>query len=273
MASVINAHPARSFASCTSGIGFRGATFMKTEAGVAENPTYRVRHRKRRTAVLVKDVTRLSTSMLMVELQAPELKDLASASFDDHISLVLPHAGDFDGPQLRKYTPLALDRSQGSLSVMCALRGAGPATRWASSMRQGQYIEIEWPRESTVIAQDFDWYLLMGDETAIPAMVRAWDELPGSAAIVALALIDDGSARISIPPRQRANWKWTYRKQTHGHAAELIEALTTCYPRTGDGYAWIAGESFMTNALEAALIERFGHNPEWLRATAYWHPT
>ena len=46
----------------------------------------------------------------------------------------------------------------------------GPATSWAKAAVPGDTLEIGGPRGPTIVANDFDWFLLVGDETALPAI-------------------------------------------------------------------------------------------------------
>jgi NADPH-dependent ferric siderophore reductase len=80
------------------------------------------------------------------------------------------------------------------LHIDFAIHDAGPATDWALRARIGDALEIGGPRGSAVIPMEFDWYLLIGDETGLPAIGRRLEELPaGSRALVIVrrALIDE----------------------------------------------------------------------------------
>jgi NADPH-dependent ferric siderophore reductase len=81
-----------------------------------------------------------------------------------------------------------------------ALHGEGPAASWAAQAAVGQTLTVAGPRGSFVVPNDFDWYVLIGDETALPAIARRLEELPaGCRAIVRLALAD-AADRALLPP-------------------------------------------------------------------------
>ena len=73
---------------------------------------------------------------------------------------------------MRDYTPRAFDAAGNRLTIDFALHDAGPATAWALNARPGETLLIGGPRGSTVVPDDFDFYLLAGDETALPSIGR-----------------------------------------------------------------------------------------------------
>ena len=85
----------------------------------------------------------------------------------------------------RDYTPRRYDAGRNELVIDFALHDAGPATDWAAQAEPGQQLAVGGPRGSFVVPDDFDWYLFIGDETALPAIGRRLEELrAGARAIV-----------------------------------------------------------------------------------------
>src|SRR6185436_499825 len=80
-------------------------------------------------------------------------------------------------PPARDFTPRRFDVASGTFVIDFALHDAGPATNWAVAAKVGDTLEIGGPRGSAVIPDDFDWYILIGDETALPAIGRRVEEL------------------------------------------------------------------------------------------------
>jgi NADPH-dependent ferric siderophore reductase len=140
-----------------------------------------IRRDMRRRLVTVTDVERITLRMQRITFESPDLRDFESAAPDDYIKLFFPtadHAGANAAQVcMRDYTPRHFDPAAARLTVDFALHEAGPATCWALQARAGDTIEIGGPRKSNVVADDFDWYLLIGDETALPAIGRRVEEL------------------------------------------------------------------------------------------------
>ena len=156
----------------------------------------RVRHELRRRRLQVSRVTRLSPHIVSITFTGPDLAGFVSASFDDHVKLMLPPPGVSelvlpelgpDGPSfpegaprpvMRDYTPRRFDAAALELDIEFAIHGDGPAATWAAQAQPGQMVGIGGPRGSFLIPEAFDWHLLVGDDTALPAIARRLEELP-----------------------------------------------------------------------------------------------
>src|SRR5215207_5012534 len=133
----------------------------------------RVRRETRRRHATVSAMEMLSPRMKRIVLSSPELADFESSAHDDHVKLFFA-AGDAPGspPSARDFTPRTFDCALQTLTVDFVLHAHGPATSWARDARVGTTLEIGGPRGSTIVRDVFDWYLLIGDESALPAIAR-----------------------------------------------------------------------------------------------------
>ncbi|MET0209323.1 MAG: siderophore-interacting protein, partial [Burkholderiaceae bacterium] len=163
----------------------------------------RVRHPLEVRRCTVLRVVPLTPGVVRVTFGGEALRRFVSASFDDHVKLMLPPPGgrplvlpvpgpdgpalpaDAERPTMRDFTPRSFDPSRGELDIEFALHGHGPAAAWAARAQPGQEVGIGGPRGSLVIPTDFDWHLLVGDETALPAIARRLEELPADATVIA----------------------------------------------------------------------------------------
>src|ERR1700734_1739633 len=84
----------------------------------------------------------------------------------------------------RDFTPRRYAPAAGTLEIDFAIHDAGPATRWAAQAKPGDTLALGGPRGSFVIPSAYDWHLLAGDETALPAISRRLAELPAGARTV-----------------------------------------------------------------------------------------
>ena len=128
----------------------------------------RVRHELKKRELQVQRVERLSPLFQRVTLTGDSLADFVSAAHDDHVKIIL---SDATGETvMREYTPREFDTIARTLVLDFALHGEGPAASWAAQAAVGQTLTVAGPRGSFVVANDFDWYVLIGDETALPAI-------------------------------------------------------------------------------------------------------
>lgn len=220
----------------------------------------RVRHEIKRRALQVRRVERLSPGMVRVVLGGEVLSDFVSASFDDHVKIFFPTAGE---PVARDYTPRRYDPVAQELAVDFALHGDGPAADWARQAAPGQPLTVAGPRGSFVVPVDYDWHLLAGDETALPAVARRLEELPaGTRAIVRLQVA--AGDRQALASAAQLDLQWL------DDEAALLQSVRALQWPAGEGYAWCAAEAGVAAALRRIVVDEKGHDRRAIRAAAYW---
>jgi NADPH-dependent ferric siderophore reductase len=234
----------------------------------------RVRHEPRRRQLEVKRVEKISAHMVRVALGG-DLEGFTSLGFDDHIKLFFPDgppAADGTPPTLsRDYTPRRYDPATNTLEIEFVLHDAGPATRWAEQVQPGQPLQIGGPRGSFIIPLNFDWHLLIGDDTALPAIARRLAELPAGTKAVVLAEVDGPADQVPLESAADVTVTWAYRNGAPaGTSNVLAKTLKTLSLPKVDYYAWVACESLTAKALRAQLLAEHGANPKWMRAAGYW---
>jgi NADPH-dependent ferric siderophore reductase len=231
----------------------------------------RVRRETRRRTLTLASIEKLTPRMLRLGFTSSDLHDFDSASYDDHIKLFFPAAqkpGD-EKPPARDFTPRRFDTARGTFVIDFALHEAGPATQWAANAKVGDTLEIGGPRGSAVVPDDFDWYLLVGDETALPAIGRRVEELRADVP-VATFVVDDAGAAQSFPTKAAWTPRWIARRGTTDDAALLRAALADFDLPQGDGFVWIAAEAAVARTVRTYLVEERGHKREWTKAHGYW---
>lgn len=247
----------------------------------------RVRHETRMRMLRVARTERVTPRLLRVTLTGDDLQGFVSAAADDHVKVFFParpgeapilpsgppgtHASA-DGPRpiARDYTPRRYDSQRNELDLEFSLHGDGPAAQWASHAAVGQQLAIGGPRGSFVVTGAFDWYLLVGDDTALPAIARRLAELPAGARAIVIAEVDNAAEEQRWQSAATVQQTWLHRDGRHAGDAEMLEgAVAACSLPAGDGYAWIACESNVARTLRQRLLER-GLNKQWIKAAGYW---
>jgi NADPH-dependent ferric siderophore reductase len=223
----------------------------------------RVRHELKRRTIAVRRVVRIAPHMARITFAGDDLAGFASPGFEDHVKL-------FWGDVGRHYTPRRYDATAGELDIEFALHDqAGPATAWAAEARAGDTVVMGGPRGSMIVPDDFDWYLLAGDETALPAIQRRLEEIrPGARAIV-VAEVGNTGEEIPLPGAVEAHW--LYRGEAPAGTGTLLEdAIAALKLPHGDGFAWAACEAGAARRVRRVLVEQHGHRKEWLKVASYW---
>lgn len=227
-----------------------------------------VRHEVKRRTLTVTDVTRLTPNMIRITLAGEELKDFPSMAPDDHIKVFVP---DESGEVvMRDYTPRRFSTGDGELILDFAVHEAGPATRWAIDAQPGDTLEIGGPRGSRIVTGNIAHWLLIGDETALPAIGRRLEEAAAGDRVTAFITVPDTADAQTFDTPAEAQIEWV-SGDVHGadRDAELLERVRA-FDLPEDCFVWIATEGLLARQLRAHFLEERGHSKFWLRASGYW---
>jgi NADPH-dependent ferric siderophore reductase len=248
----------------------------------------RIRHNVVFRSLHVKSVERLTTHMQRIVFDGESLRGFVSAAPGDHVKLFFPNRdGEMvtptmgaNGPEyppgrepspMRDYTPRAFDAERNELTVDFVLHGEGPAASWAAQAKPGQRISAGGPRGSFMVANDFDTYVLIGDETALPAIGRWLEEMPTTTKAEVLLEIPDVSDRQALPSGANVAIHWYERQGLAAENSELLErALRDLVTPQGDTFYWIATESHRARAMRQFLTHERGIPKEHMKASGYW---
>jgi NADPH-dependent ferric siderophore reductase len=247
-----------------------------------------LRHPLEFRTLQVKRIERITPHMQRIVLGGDELRGFVSAAPDDHVKVFFPNAaGEIVRPEMgshgpeyvsgrdyspmRDYTPRHYDASRHELTIDFVLHGDGPASLWAAQATPGQTLGIGGPRGSVVIAGDFDHYVLIGDETALPAIGRWLAEMPATASVDVLVEIADADDRQALPSAAKVNIVWLERRGAAAESSDLLEqALRQLPTPAGDTFYWIATESRRARAMRLWLSDERDVPKDWLKAKGYW---
>lgn len=242
----------------------------------------RVRHELRLRRTTVAKVEEIAPKMKRITLTSDELRGFTSLGFDDHVKLFFPTAdgqlnlslpGAEGGSEkiMRDFTPRRFDAGTGELVVEFVIHDDGPATAWAANARPGSVLGVGGPRGSSIISVDgIGLHLLIGDETALPAIARRLEELPANTNALVVAEVEKG---FELPLSSRANLHVVWVSRTAREASpgdRLIDALGDL-PFVSEGcFAWAATETQAVRAIRRYLLETRGFDKRWVKAAGYW---
>nr|WP_319514629.1 siderophore-interacting protein [uncultured Cohaesibacter sp.] len=228
----------------------------------------RVRHELKRRDLEVKTVERLTPSMIRVTLIGEELADFTSLSADDHIKLFVPDSSGMMA--MRDYTPRAYDNEARTLTIDFAVHEAGPATAWALSVKPGDHLQIAGPRGSAVLKGDIARYVLIADETGLPALGRWVEEMGPDVEVEAFAAVPGVEDEQSFQTDAKLTMHWIHRSGKDATSpAPFLDAIKTA--SCGEGtYIWIAAEARVAKAIRTFFLEEQNHPLPWMKAAGYW---
>jgi NADPH-dependent ferric siderophore reductase len=178
---------------------------------------------------------------------------------------------DGEWPDMRDYTPRAWDVDNGWIDLDFVLHGDGPASSWAAEAEVGSKLVIGGPRGSVVVPSAYDWYLLAGDETALPALGRRIEELPSGSKVLAVIEVADAAEEQRFDTQADVSLHYVHRNgAAAGTTSQVLDAIKALTFPEGVAYAYIAGEVSMSQSVRAHLQDERGFEPHYIKAAGYW---
>ncbi|WP_457968105.1 siderophore-interacting protein [Pseudomonas sp. R4-84] len=252
--------------------------------GVDPNTIHRVSHEIKRRRLQVLRVVDLTPRMRRITVGGPELAGFVSLGTDDHIKLLFPQnaeehaalenfapgAGKAQGPmpEMRDYTPRRYDLDALELDIDFVLHGDGPASTWAAQAAPGQYLNIAGPRGSMIVPDVFDSYLLIGDETALPAIARRLEGLAPNRKALVVVEVENGAEQQVLHSPAQVHVIWVLRE---GREDSLLRTVQQLEMPGGKLYAWVATESKVSRQIRKVLLEEKGLDQDFVKAVGYWN--
>jgi len=237
----------------------------------------------------------LTPTLRRITFEGPQLKAFEkdgrhlpafrSEGPDDHVKILLPDPKtgklflptqaegvlDWSGegrPVGRSYTPRGWHAGDETLKIDFVLHGHGTAGNWAAAAQPGQTIHIAGPK-SSLLVPEADWFLLAGDETALPAIANWLESLPKDARVTAIIQIAANANRLALDAPEGANIIWIEDPELK--AKTLVDAVSKLAWPEGEGFVWAAAERDAVRALRKHLIEERGHDKAAMDVVAYWN--
>lgn len=215
--------------------------------------------------------------MVRLVLGGPDLQDLRPAHADAYVKLAFP-TSDSDRPLLRTYTVRAWDEVTGELTLDFVVHGdAGVAGPWAAAAAPGDEVAMRGPGGGYTPAGDAGWHLLIGDETALPALAVALEQMPaGAHVVVVVEIADDAEQQALATAHLDAAVHWVSRAR-HGGApgAALVAAVADLdleqhAALRGPPQTFVHGEAGAVRALRRSLPDRVQIVPREHSFSGYW---
>ncbi|MCS5713151.1 siderophore-interacting protein [Herbiconiux sp. CPCC 205716] len=241
------------------------------------------------TTLTVTGTTWVTPTIRRVHLHSADLSAFAESVFTDrYVKLIFPRPGvnypdpiDVRAlrgtmppeqlPEVRTYTALSPDVDAGTMAIDFVVHGdEGVAGRWAARAREGDGLMVSGPGGAYRPDPDADWHLLVGDESALPAVLAALDALDTDAAVSLVALVESPEHEPAIARRRNVDVRFVHRSTTPGPGA--LEAAVRAVPwRDGIVQAFVHGEADeVMHRIRPYLKNERGLPRERLSISGYW---
>src|SRR5918997_1977100 len=158
------------------------------------------------------------------------------------------------------------------LDMLFVLHGdSGPASAWAADARPGDPVALWGPRTAYDPPSGTDWYLLVADETGLPAVAGILESLPPGTVARVVAEVDNPDERQELPTAPSFDVTWLSRDGAEAGTTTLLADAVRAMPWPGGAaYAWGGGESRTMTAVRRYVRQEIGLSREQVSLVAYW---
>lgn len=183
-------------------------------------------------------------------------------------------------PVVRTLTVRRVDTEARELSLDVVVHGElGTAGTWAAAAEPGQPVYLMGPSGAYAPDPAADWHLLVGDESALPAIAVALEALPDNAAGKVFIEINGPDDKVDLIVPASMQFNWIYRggradlvgSDRAGARSPLVEAVTTAQWMPGQVHAFVHGEAqAVMHNLRPYLRNDRGLDAKWASISGYW---
>jgi NADPH-dependent ferric siderophore reductase len=174
-------------------------------------------------------------------------------------------------PRARRYTVRSWDADRRYLTVDFVAHGdAGYAGPWAQRARPGDLLMFRGPGGDYRPDPDADWYLMAGDESALPAISASLEALSPSKSAVAVIVVDSPAHEVAVTSPAHLELIWIHREAASDPAVLLPDAVAALPWQDGRVDVFVHGEASEVRAVRRHLIAERGVDRTTASISPYW---
>ena len=177
-------------------------------------------------------------------------------------------------PAIRTYT--IRKQYDDRLDIDFALHGkdgqGGPAVTWSLTAKRGDQISMGGPGAAKPLPQDADWYFLIGDMTALPAISVNLEALKRDAIGHAVIEVQSEADKQVIACPEGITIHWVINPHP-GQGTDLMDQTVRnipWYEGAGRAYGWSASEFETMKRMRQYLRYERGLGKDELYISSYW---
>jgi NADPH-dependent ferric siderophore reductase len=230
----------------------------------------------------------LTPTLVRVVVGGDGLRDFTMpATTDTYVNLAFPapgapYAAPFDPaevreahgrehwPARRRYTVRSWDPAARELTLDFVVHGdVGVAGAWAASAQPGDVLVLEGPSGGYRPDPEADWHLLVGDESAVPAIAASLAAVPAGATAVVRLLCDGPDHQLELTCPGRLDLEWLHRTGTDDGEL-LVSSLRALTFPPGTVHAFVHGEADEIRGIRRHLLTERGLTRQQMSCSPYW---
>ncbi len=230
----------------------------------------------------VKTAWRLTPNMIRVVFAGPELAGFPEGREGANCKLMIPEPNETKdrfaerlkigpAPVRRTYTVRKFDSATQELTIDFVAHGDdGPASRWASHAKSGDFLGFGGPGMPKLVEFSADWYLVAADPSALPVAAAALEAMPRDAKGVAIFEVTSQEDRQEIDSPEGIAVHWLIHPYPHTPSTAQEAFLRSMEWPAGRVQTCIAGESGVIRSLRGFLANEKHVPREDTYIAGYW---
>ncbi len=174
-------------------------------------------------------------------------------------------------PFVRTYTHRAIDVEKNELVIEFVHHGEnGPASAWALNAAVGDQLGVAMRTKSKELyPQNADWYLLVGDATAIPVLASVLATLPASAKGTCIIEVPTKADEQILNTKAAIDFIWLHNQHSE-KGSELAETVKKIEIPQTEKFGYVACEFASVKEIRNYLRKDLGWTTNELNAYSYW---
>lgn len=173
-------------------------------------------------------------------------------------------------PIMRTYTHRAINVENKELVIDFVDHGLdGVASSWAIQAQKGSKLGVAMKRTTKKLYPEKDWYLLVGDATAIPVLSVILEGLPSTAKGICMIEVHGKEDEQSIHTKADFAFRWLHNPLPE-KGSELARELRKITLPEGPKFGFVACEFSSVKSIRQYLRKERNWNKDELYAYAYW---
>ena len=230
----------------------------------------------------------LSPRMLRLTIEGECLREVEVTQPGTSIRFVVPWPGselelpewqgnefllaDGSRPALRTFTPLRPDRERGRLDLEIVRHPGGAVSQWSEQADVGARAGVSGPGAGYDYPDGADVLLVLGDETAMPAIAQLIAMAPATLRLdVHVETIAD-EARLDLGPRDGDSLTWYTTAPGATPGRRLAEHMATIDELPAGTFVWASGEASAMQAIRNHVFKTLDLARERATVRGYWKP-
>lgn len=245
---------------------------------------------RRMTTAEVRRTERLTPHMIRVVFGGDDVAAFPDTPYTDrYVKLQFPRPGvrypePFDmetvraelprdqWPSIRTYTVRAIDHAAGELTIDFVHHGdEGLAGPWAAAARPGDLLRLVGPGGAYAPDPTVDAHLMVGDESALPAIGAACERVAPGVRVVAVLEVGDAGEHQALAGD--VDVRWLHRDPSApDQLVDAVRALELGGRELGTGrvQAFVHGEAGIVRDVRRHLVDDREMPRELLSVSGYW---